>query len=328
MAVLVTGGAGYIGAHTVLALLERGLCPIVLDDLSAGFGDFVPRNVELVVGDIGNRDLVIDVIQKNKIDTIIHFAGKVDVAESIANPMEYYLTNTIKAHSIIKAAANSGIKNFIFSSTAAVYGRSESSLVHEASPLAPISPYGRSKLMTEQILSDAHAAHGLNYAILRYFNVAGADPGGRCGQVTRNATHLIKTALSVITGRRPFIEIYGDDYSTPDGSCIRDFIHVSDVASAHIFALEHLQTAGESITLNCGYGRGYSVKEVLKAVETVTGKTIPKRIASRRIGDPMSLVSDSSRLRGLGWKPKFDNLSTIIEHAYSWEMTLANYDPE
>jgi UDP-glucose 4-epimerase len=327
MTVLVTGGAGYIGGHTVLALLDRGLSPIILDNLSAGFSSFVPKTVPLVVGDIGDRKLVADIIAKNKIDTILHFAGKVNVAESVANPLDYYLNNTIKAQSIVQVAVDCDVRNFIFSSTAAVYGQSELALVSESAPLAPISPYGRSKLMTEDILRDAHAAHGLNYVILRYFNVAGADPNLRYGQVARNATHLIKVALAVAIGERPFIEIYGDDYSTRDGTCIRDFIHVSDLASAHIFALEHLQSGGESITMNCGYGRGYSVNEVLRAVESVTGRTLQKRIAKRRSGDPVSLISDNKRLLGLGWKPMFDDLPAIIEHAYRWEMALAKNPP-
>jgi UDP-glucose 4-epimerase len=327
MTVLVTGGAGYIGGHTVLALLDRGLSPIILDNLSTGFSSFVPKTAPLVVGDIGDRNLVADIIAKNKIDTILHFAGKVNVAESVANPLDYYLNNTIKAQSIVQVAVDCDVRNFIFSSTAAVYGQSELALVSESAPLAPISPYGRSKLMTEDILRDAHAAHGLNYVILRYFNVAGADPNLRYGQVARNATHLIKVALAVAIGERPFIEIYGDDYSTRDGTCIRDFIHVSDLASAHIFALEHLQSGGESITMNCGYGRGYSVNEVLRAVESVTGRTLQKRIAKRRIGDPVSLISDNKRLLGLGWKPMFDDLPAIIEHAYRWEMALAKSPP-
>jgi UDP-glucose 4-epimerase len=322
MTILVTGGAGYIGGHTVLALLDQGSSVIILDDLSTGFTAFVPDNVPLVVGDVGDQKLVADIIRKNNIKTIFHFAGKIIVSESISDPLSYYLSNTIKAHSLIQAAVENGVENFIFSSTAAVYGQSESSYVNESAPLDPISPYGMSKLMTEKILHDVSAAHGLNYAILRYFNVAGADPQMRNGQATRKATHLIRLALAVVLGERDFIEIYGDDYPTKDGTCIRDFIHVSDLARAHLAALNHLKTRRTSVILNCGYGRGYSVKEVLKIVEKVTGKHMEKRIGERRNGDPIALVSDNQRLLTMGWIPQFDNLSTIIEHAYKWEIRL------
>jgi UDP-glucose 4-epimerase len=327
MTILITGGAGYIGGHAVLALLDRGFSPIILDDLSTGASSFAPKNVPLLVGDIGDRKLVADIIANNNIDTILHFAAKVDVAESISNPLDYYLNNTIKAQSMIQVAVDSGVRNFIFSSTAAVYGQSDSALVDEDATLAPVSPYGRSKLMTEYILRDAHAAHGLNYVILRYFNVAGADPQLRYGQVTRNATHLIGKALAAVLGEKPSIEIYGDDYPTPDGTCIRDFIHVSDLANAHLLALDHLRGRRDSITLNCGYGRGYSVKQVLRAVEGVTGTVLGKRIAQRRTGDPVRLVADNRRLLALGWKPRFDDLPAMVEHAYNWQRALAKRPP-
>jgi UDP-glucose 4-epimerase len=327
MTILVTGGAGYVGGHAVLALLDRGFSPIILDDLSTGASSFVPNYVPLVTGDIGNQKLVADLIRTHRVDTILHFAAKVDVAASIADPLDYYLNNTIKAQSIVQVAVESGVSNFIFSSTAAVYGRSDSALVDEGATLAPISPYGRSKLMTEDILRDAHAAHGLNYAILRYFNVAGADPQLRYGQVTRDATHLIGKALAAALGEKPSVEIYGDDYPTPDGTCVRDFIHVSDLANAHLLALGHLRSTRDSITLNCGYGRGYSVKEVLRAVEGVTGTVLEQRIAPRRFGDPVSLVADNRRLLALGWKPQFDDLPVIIEHAYNWELALTRRSP-
>jgi UDP-glucose 4-epimerase len=327
MTILITGGAGYIGGHAVLALLDRGFSSIILDDLSAGASSFAPKNAPLLVGDIGDRKLVADIIANNNIDTILHFAAKADIAESIANPLDYYLNNTIKAQSMIQVAVDSGVRNFIFSSTAAVYGRSDSALVDEDATLAPVSPYGRSKLMTEDILRDAHAAHGLNYVILRYFNVAGADPQLRYGQVTRNATHLIGKVLAAVLSEKPSIEIYGDDYPTPDGTCIRDFIHVSDLANAHLLALDHLRGRRDSITLNCGYGRGYSVKEVLRAVEGVTGTVLEKRIAQRRTGDPVRLVADNRRLLALGWKPRFDDLPAMVEHAYNWQRALAKRPP-
>jgi UDP-glucose 4-epimerase len=327
MTILVTGGAGYIGGHAVLALLDRGFGAVVLDDLSTGVRSFVPKDVPLLVGDVGDKKLVAEIIAKYKIYTILHFAAKLDVVASVFNPLHYYLNNTIKAQSIIQTAVDSGIGNFIFSSTAAVYGGSGSAHIDGTAPLTPVSPYGRSKLMTEEILRDAHAAHGLNYAILRYFNVAGAGPQLRYGQVTRNPTHLIGKALAAALGEKRSIEICGDDYPTPDGTCVRDFIHVSDLANAHLVALDYLRSTRDSITLNCGYGRGYSIKQVLQAVEGVTGTVLEKRIGQRRVGDPISLVADKGRLLALGWKPRFDNLPAIIEHAYNRQLALAGRPP-
>lgn len=322
MTVLITGGAGYIGGHAVLALLDLGYKPVILDDLSTGLSSLVPAGVPLVVGDIGDRELVADIIRTNNVETIFHFAGKVIVSESFSDPLSYYLHNTIKAQSLIQTAVQGGIRNFVFSSTAAVYARSDAPQVSEDSTLRPISPYGRSKLMTEEILRDACLAHGMKFAILRYFNVAGADPQMRFGQSTRNATHLIKQGLSAALGEKDHIDIYGDDYDTPDGTCIRDFIHVADLASAHVSALEHLRSGGGNVVLNCGYGKGYSVMEVLEAIEATIGRRLNKRVAARRIGDLVSVVSDNQRLLSIGWKPQHDRLSTIIDHAYRWEKLL------
>jgi UDP-glucose 4-epimerase len=321
MGVLVSGGAGYIGGHVVLALLDHGFSPIILDDLSTGCRSLVPQNVPLVIGDIGNRELVAEVIRKNEIDIIFHFAGKIIVSESVSSPLAYYQSNTVNSHSLIQVAVENGVRNFVFSSTATVYDQSNLSRIEETAALAPISPYGASKLMAERMLRDASAAHNLNYAILRYFNVAGADPRMRRGQAGRDATHLVKVALAAAMEDEPSIQIFGDDYPTPDGTCIRDYIHVSDLADAHVIALKHVRSHG-SIILNCGYGKGHSVKDVLEIVEKVTGRTLEKRIAGRREGDPPSLVSDNGRLLALGWKPQFDDLFTIIQHAYQWEKLL------
>lgn len=277
----------------------------------------------MIVGDIGDRELVADVIRANNVETIFHFAGRVIVSESFSDPLSYYLHNTIKAQSLIQTAVQGGVQNFVFSSTAAVYARSDEPRVSETSALGPISPYGRSKLMTEDILRDACLAHGMKFAILRYFNVAGADPQMRLGQSTRNATHLIKQGLSAALGTKDHIDIYGDDYDTPDGTCIRDFIHVADLASAHVSALSYLRSGGENIVLNCGYGKGYSVMEVLEAIEAIIGRPLNKRAASRRIGDLVSVVSDNQRLLDIGWKPQHDRLSTIIDHAYQLEKRLS-----
>jgi UDP-glucose 4-epimerase len=324
MTILITGGAGYIGGHTVLALIDRGEIPIVLDDLSTGSRAAVPPGVPLFVGDVGDTELVSRLIQDHKINAVLHFAAKIIVPESVADPLGYYLNNTVKTHALLQVVARANIKHFVFSSTAAVYGNPKFIPVNETAYLAPLSPYGRSKLMSEHMLHDASAASDLQYVTLRYFNVAGADPAGRFGQSTPGATHLIKVALETAFRRRSYISIYGSDYPTPDGTCIRDYIHVSDLARAHLLALDHLRNGADSLTLNCGYGRGYSVKEVLDAVRKVTAIDFEIRQDPRRAGDPASIVANSDHLKRLGWKPEFDNLQTMIQHAFNWEKRLAN----
>jgi UDP-glucose 4-epimerase len=322
MTVLVTGGAGYIGGHTTIALLDRREPPVVLDDLSTGVRAAVPWNVPLVVGDVGDVELVAQVIQKHRIDTILHFAAKIIVPESVVDPLNYYLSNTVKTRALLEAAVKGNVRHFVFSSTAAVYGNPDFTPVSEDVVPAPLSPYGMSKLMSEQMLRDASAAYGFSHVILRYFNVAGADPAGRHGQTTPNATHLIKVALETALGRRSHISIYGDDYPTEDGTCVRDYIHVSDLANAHLIALDYLRRGGESSTLNCGYGRGYSVKQVIDTIKRVAGTDFEVRQAPRRPGDPASIIADSDRLMQLGWSPELDDLATIVRHAYEWEKNL------
>ncbi len=323
MAVLVTGGAGYIGSHMVLALLDAGEEVVVVDNLSTGFEWALPREARLVVGDMGDQELVAKVIRDHKVDAIAHFAAKIVVPESVADPLGYYLNNTVKSRALIEAAVRGGVEHFIFSSTAAVYGDVDTKPVGEDRPLNPVSPYGRSKLMTEWMLADAAAAHGLRYVILRYFNVAGADPHGRSGQSTANATHLIKVAAQTALGQRKHIEIYGNDYPTPDGSCLRDYIQVSDLAAAHLDALTHLRRGGESLTLNCGYGTGYSVFEVIEVVKRVSGINFEVRLSPRRAGDPAAIVAKADRIRErLGWQPRYDDLTTIVDQALRWEKAL------
>jgi UDP-glucose 4-epimerase len=322
MTILVTGGAGYIGGHTVIALLDRREIPIVLDDLSTGNREAVPSNVPLVVGDVGDAEFVTQVIREHRIDAILHFAAKIIVPESVADPLSYYLNNTVKTRALLEAAVRGNVRHFVFSSTAAVYGNPSFTPVSEEAVPAPLSPYGMSKLMSEQMLRDASAAYGLSYVILRYFNVAGADPNGRLGQSTPGATHLIKVALETALGRRSHMSIYGDDYPTPDGTCVRDYVHVSDLANAHLIALDYLRRGGESGTFNCGYGRGYSVKEVVDTVKSVAGVDFEVHQASRRAGDPASIVANSDRLMRLGWKPELNDLTTIVRHAYDWEKNL------
>jgi UDP-glucose 4-epimerase len=323
MAVLVTGGAGYIGSHMVLALLDAGEEVVVLDNLSTGFDWALPPEAKLVVGDMGDEALVGRVIGEHGVKAIAHFAAKIVVPESVADPLGYYLNNTVKSRALIEAAVRGGVEHFIFSSTAAVYGDVDTKPVGEDRPLNPVSPYGRSKLMTEWMLADAAVAHGLRYVVLRYFNVAGADPRGRSGQSTANATHLIKVAAQTALGQRERIDIYGTDYPTPDGSCLRDYIQVSDLAAAHLDALTHLRVGGESLTLNCGYGTGYSVLEVIEVVKRVSGVDFEVRLSPRRAGDPAAIVAKADRIRErLGWRPRYDDLATIVDQALRWEKAL------
>jgi len=323
MTVLVTGGAGYIGSHTVLSLVEAGESVVVIDNLSTGFSSFVPEGVPLFIGDAGDENLVEGVIKTHGVDAIIHFAGSVIVSESMRDPLAYYRNNTMTSRSLLNAAVNCGVRKFIFSSTAAVYGNPDRTPVAEEAPTRPLSPYGCSKLMTEIMLHDVASAKGMNYVALRYFNVAGADPQARIGLATVGATHLLKIAVEAATGQRPQIEVYGTDYPTPDGSCIRDFIHVSDLAQAHGAALHYLRQGGAPVTLNCGYGRGYSVLETIEAVRRVAGRNFAVSTATRRPGDIMAMVADTRRIRAtLDWTPRYDDLDTIAAHALSWERKL------
>ena len=323
MSILVTGGAGYIGSHMVYALVDAGEPVVVLDNLSTGFRWAIPDQVPLVVGETGDAELVAKLLKQHEVDAIIHFAASIVVPESVAHPLMYYRNNTANSRTLIEAAVNGGVKHFIFSSTAAVYGNPATVPVAEDAPLAPMSPYGSSKLMTEIMLRDAGIAHGLGHVILRYFNVAGADPKLRTGQSTRGATHLIKVAVETALGMRPRIEVFGTDYPTPDGTCIRDYIHVSDLVSAHSDALAYLRGGGASVTANCGYGRGFSVLEVLDTVKRVSGVEFPVTLSPRRPGDPARIVAASDRARAvLGWQPRLDDLSTIVTHALAWERKL------
>jgi UDP-glucose 4-epimerase len=322
--VLVTGGAGYIGSHAVLALRAAGHAVVVLDDLSNGERGLVPPDVAFVEGDVGDRALVDAVLARHRVRAVLHFAGSIVVPESVADPMKYYDNNSVRSLRLAAAALAAGIDAFIFSSTAAVYGAPEIVPIAEDAPTRPINPYGRSKLMTEWVLADVATAHGLRYAALRYFNVAGADPHGRSGQCGKGATHLIKVAAQAALGLRPHLEIFGTDYATPDGTCIRDYIHVADLADAHVRALEHLLAGGAGGVMNCGYGRGFSVREVLAAIDRVHGAPVPTVEGPRRAGDPPTLVADSGRLRAtLGWTPRFDDLDVIVRSALDWERRIA-----
>lgn len=325
--VLVTGGAGFIGSHAVLALLDAGWPVVVLDNLVTGFDWAVDPRAELVRGDVADEALTAGLIADHAIGAILHFAGSVVVPESLSDPLKYYRNNTAASRTLIETAVSGGVRHFIFSSTAAVYGEGEGAgrPVSEDTATAPINPYGRSKLMTEAMLRDVSAAHPMNHAALRYFNVAGADPAGRTGQSTAGATHLIKVAVEAATGQRESVTIFGDDFDTPDGTGVRDYIHVSDLAAAHVAALEALIARPDgSLTLNCGYGHGYSVAAVLDAVDRATNRTILRRVAGRRAGDPAALVCDNSAiLAALDWTPQRDDLDWIVADALAWERALA-----
>ena len=324
MTVLVTGGAGYIGSHMVRELIDAHEKVVVVDNLTTGFRWAVAPEASLVVGDIGDQDLVKTVIEKHAVNAIIHFAGSVVVPESVADPLGYYLNNTVKSRALIETAVKTGVKNLIFSSTAAVYGNPVEIPVTETAIPAPMSPYGSSKLMTEIMLKDTSLAHDFHYTALRYFNVAGADPQGRTGQSTKGATHLIKVACETALGKRGHIDVFGTDYPTRDGTCIRDYIHVTDLVRAHTAALAYLRKGGTSDIFNVGYSKGYSVLEVLDSVKRVSGKSFDVRLAPRRPGDPASIVAGSAKIRlTLHWEPKHDDLDAIVRQALAWEVKLA-----
>jgi UDP-glucose 4-epimerase len=327
MSVLITGGAGYIGSHMAHHLLQAGENEkiSILDNLSTGVEQNMPRGINFVRGDIADQALVSKILETQKIDSVIHFAGSVVVPESVEKPLDYYANNTAATRSLIEACVRHRVPNFIFSSTAAVYGTPPTIPVSEDSPTAAESPYGRSKLMTEWMLQDAAAAHGIKFGILRYFNVAGADPDGRTGQSTPRATHLIKRACEVATGKFPRLTIFGTDYDTPDGTGVRDFIHVSDLVDIHKCVLDRLRGGGASLLVNCGYGRGFSVREVIAAVERVSGKSLAVELAPRRPGDLAIVVANTAKLsKLLDWKPRHDDLDKIVETALNWERGLGN----
>jgi len=322
--VLVTGGAGYIGSHAVLALKDAGWPVAVIDDLSNGTRAVVPDDVSFFEGNIADRALVGRILREQQIGAIMHFAGSIVVPESVEQPLKYYANNTLASHALIGATVEAGVKHILFSSTAAVYGEPTRVPIDEEDPREPINPYGASKLMTERMLEDASAAHPFNYGALRYFNVAGADPKGRTGQIGKGSTHLIKVAVETAVGRRDRIAVYGTDYPTPDGTCIRDYIHVSDLADAHVAALEWLvEHPGENLVLNCGYGRGLSVLEVLNAVDRASGTAIRRVMEGRRAGDPPELVAGNARLlKTLDWRAAYADIDVIVRDALNWERKL------
>jgi len=323
--VLVTGGAGYIGSHAVLALRDAGYRVVVIDNLVTGFRWAVPGDVPFIEASIDDIEAVGETIRDYEIGAIVHFAGSVVVSESVSDPLKYYLNNTVRSRSLIESAVNGGVRHFIFSSTAATYGIPEHVPVHEEMPTVPINPYGMSKLMTEAMLRDTAAAHPLNYCALRYFNVAGADSQGRTGQSTAGATHLIKIAAEAATGKRASVSVFGTDYDTPDGTGVRDYIHVSDLADAHVAALDWLVAhPQECLTANAGYGSGFSVNQVLDAVDRVTNLKLERNYEGRRAGDPDALIADNSRiLATLDWTPRRADLDGIVKDALAWERTLA-----
>lgn len=325
MSVLVTGGAGYIGSHMVLDLLDAGEDVIVLDNLSTGFRWAIPEKAQFVHGDFGDAALVDDLLRRHDVRAIVHFAAKIVVPDSVADPLGYYENNTAKARSLIACAVRTGVKHFVFSSTAAVYGDPETNPVTEDERLQPLSPYGRSKLMVEWMLEDTAKAHDLRAVVLRYFNVCGADPQGRAGQSTANATHLIKVAVQAALGMRAGMEVFGSDYPTPDGTCLRDYIQVTDLVGAHMDALAYLRANGGGVTCNVGYQRGYSVLEVIETVKRVSGADFPVKMSGRRPGDPAAIVASNVRVRhDLGWSPRYDDLNLIVRQALDWERRLHN----
>ena len=324
MSILVTGGAGYIGSHMVWHLVDAGE-RVVVDNLSTGFSWAVSPEATLVRGDCGDEALMMRLIAEQAVDAIIHFAGSIVVPESVSDPLGYYFNNTVKSRALIEAAVKARVRHFIFSSTAAVYGMPKAAPVAEDAELMPISPYGRSKLMTEMMLADTAVAHDFKYVALRYFNVAGADPAGRTGQSTRGATHLIKVACETALGKRAEITVYGTDYPTADGTCMRDYIHVSDLVAAHAEALAFLRAGNVSLVANCGYGHGFSVLEVIDTVKRVSGRDFRVIVGDRRPGDPAAVVASPARIQErLGWRPRYADLDTIVDSALRWEKALVH----
>jgi UDP-glucose 4-epimerase len=320
--ILVTGGAGYIGSHVVRQLGEAAERIVVLDTLGRGFRQAVTAG-ELVVGDVGDQALVSRLLADHRVDTVMHFAAHTIVPESVAHPLKYYGNNTCATRALLQACLDNNVKHFVFSSTAAVYGMPDQGYADEGSPTRPINAYGSSKLMSEWMLRDVAASSDLRYVALRYFNVAGSDPGGRIGQATQGATLLTKVACEAMVGKRPHVAVFGSDYPTPDGTGMRDYLHVEDLAAAHLNALDYLRGNGNSVTLNVGYGHGYSVREVLRMVETVGGRPLVIREEARRPGDPAYLVARADRIRTeLGWQPRYDDLEAIVTHSLAWERKL------